>query len=377
MTGNRNLTELASTLLQGHRSALEAARSASARARASADHAALLARHWRVADASRALAQARAAVADVHHDGDAQVRLALAEAVVAYYSSQRDERALPLIQQARQSADVFGDAELIAECEAWAGLITAGSGPNGAGAAISLLCEAAAMAAGRFAAAEARALYGLASLHHRCGLLAEALALYARAVPLARRAGDTQLLLVIHRFSALGQVDEARRLWVRGRLRDELCGELLAGLAGTDSLAQQLAHDELGAQATLSRAEVFCMMGRDHDALAIYEEHLGEDAARALGDEKLIAGCDRTLCLARSGQHETARASLDALVSELAPGLEPYTSASMASSLAAAALRLGDAGLHRQLEALAEAHWSHDACWRATLRAQLVSVAMP
>lgn len=358
------------TTLQRQRAAVETARDAVAHARALADYAALLARHWRAGEAARVLAQARGAVAEAR-DNPAKVRLALAEAVVAYYSPRRDERAVPLVHEALQRAQDHGDAALLAECEAWAGHIRASVMPVDAAAAVEHLRRAQALSANRYPAAHARALYGLATLHQRAGLIEASLGLYAEAVRQARRAGDHQLLLAIHRYGALGQVDEARRLRALGQLDAEVCREILAGLVGTDALAHQLAQDEAGVQCALARAEMYSMMGRHADALALYARHIDSEAAIALGDERQIARCDRALCLARDGQLAAAREQLDLLAPLLAAPCKPYVLAAMASSLAGTALRLGDLELHCRLVGAATRHWADAEALRNELRAQL------
>lgn len=360
------------SLLDRYRAVVDTASSVPTRAHALAGLAAVLARHGHVAESTQVLQQAREAATDVVH-GSVQAHLSLAEALVAFHGPQRDRLACPLVHAALTQAETSGDDGARAEALAWAGQISIEQAPEAVSEAVAMLQQAVALAGQRHPLARSRAWAALADLHQRCGMLREAMVLVGEAVRLARRGGDPQLLLTIHRAGALRQVDEARRLLAQGPLEPAVFDDLLAVLAGVDSLAQQLAPDERRPLVALARAGVYVMTGRDRDALALHAGLLAEPVTHLSADEQRVARADRALALARCGDVAAAAEVLDTLAQQIDSVHRPLDAAVVANRLAACARVMGDTTAERRVEDLERRHWLHDEAYREHLRSVLVA----
>ncbi|HEY9068546.1 MAG TPA: hypothetical protein VIO33_26405 [Burkholderiaceae bacterium] len=298
------------------------------RARLLADRVGLLARHGLAAHAAALLPEAQDAVLELD-DGEAFVRLAIAEAITAYHTP-KGYQTLDIFETAVEAAREHRLPELEAEAAVWLAISRRSHGFDMSGAIEAIqfalqhagpLCES----------TLPRALYMAGNYFATVGLRADAQRCHHEAARLAHRAKDVQLCEAIATYPLFVELHEARAAYARGALSP------VAGQDLEDRLRATVGRLSYGANRTqlqIDLGEVLRLVGRHAEAVKLFDLHLPQGEVQGMNDIELLMGrSDRAVCLLHLHEKRAASQERSPIRHALAGRMYLYHRAALLTNL--------------------------------------------
>lgn len=316
----------------------------------------LVAREGHPVQARRELAALRTRQAGRLPHAALTAALALADALVDYFSDLSTEARLKL----EQALSLSGSARrrpLQALAAAW--LAHLDYVLNDMAAMARHAAQAFALAEPEHHGARSRASLVVAMAYHHAGRFALAQPWYERARRHANAEGDAATLsALMHNMAALrgSQARQAAVLQTGGDHHDEAT-YALAGGQSSNHYDQLMGGAVLEVLQPILRAQVLAVQGRYAHALAHYEGYLREAVRTGLGRMESSLRADMAWCRLRLRQPEMARQQAEAAVAALGPRCDEDDVAVTHGRLSQVYAELGEPTLASEHAALAQRHW--------------------
>ncbi len=281
-----------------------------------AERAGLLARLGRLGDARAALSSLQMQYSS-HPHPMVSPWLCLADGLLSYYSDMGPE-AHDRVRRAHALSKSMRDNNLHALSAAWLAFMDYGNGDMKSLA--SHAAEALELASPDHHAARARASMAFALAYHMCDRYDLAQPWYTLARHHGLAEGDEATLSALgHNYAGMN-ANLARQKSLEGPEQSQLVRQALLANDSTSNLDAMVGSAALAETAFVQRAQIFCLMGRWEEAIALYDKHIVKSVELGLARMECAMRADMAWCHLQLGH--TEQASREARLAADATALE-------------------------------------------------------